>query len=368
MRKRNYAEDELAYRFEWQESEWEKDSRMRRIVVRAFNPNGNLIEVSILASDKRQKAEQIIEEMFSRWIQENDFWYLDTHFGINELTSRAYDRYSEEGEGVEDRQVQSREYKRVMKEKRQIESGLSRLLLKEKKQEREEKKKGEEAEVKLEGKKAESAELGRQLEEAREKVEGGRPGKGYKEIERKKRKSEKAVERLVGKRIKEEEKGKEKQRELEVQIRQKNEELKKIENELADTVGKESRLQALIEEQYMRLDTRKKAYMDTIRISCRNIFYGLLEVFRPMYDNYRDDHVVLRELTRSMGIVKKRDGQVIIELLPAMEFTPKVGRIVREFLQRMSERINRQFAGRHLPVQIRLIGNQSEILGAREAG
>lgn len=363
IRKRNYAEDVLVYRFMWQESEWEKDSRMRRIIVRALNPNGTLIEVSILASDKRQKTEQIIEEMFSRWIQENDFWYLGTHFGINELTSRVYERYSEEGEGHEDREVESREYKRVMKEKQQIELSLSRLLMKEKKQERRGKKKREEWEAKLEGMKAESAKLGRQLKEAEEKVESDETDKGYKEIERKKKKSEKAVEQLVAKRSKEEEKGKEKQRELAAHIGQKNEELEEIENELADTVRKESRLQALIEEQYLRIDTRKKAYMDMIRISCRNIFYGLLGVFRPLYDNYRDDHMVLRELTRSMGIVKKRDGQVIIELLPAMEFPPKVRRIVREFLQHMNERINRHFAGRYLPVQIRLVANRSEILG-----
>ena len=61
-------------------------------------------------------------------------------------------------------------------------------------------------------------------------------------------------------------------------------------------------LEALIEEQYRRLDARRKAFMDAIRLSCRNIFFCLLDIFRPMDNNYRDDHVVLRELTRSMGL------------------------------------------------------------------
>ena len=34
--------------------------------------------------------------------------------------------------------------------------------------------------------------------------------------------------------------------------------------------------------------------------------------------------MILRELTRSLGIIEKRDGVVNIQLLPAMEFQPKV--------------------------------------------
>ncbi|MBA7698563.1 hypothetical protein ES703_107241 [subsurface metagenome] len=49
-----------------------------------------------------------------------------------------------------------------------------------------------------------------------------------------------------------------------------------------------------------------------------------MDIFRPLYNNYRDDHVILRALTRSLGIIEKRDGVVNIQLLPAMEFQPKV--------------------------------------------
>jgi len=74
-------------------------------VVRARNPNGNEIEVAILASDREQRGRQIIILIFSRWLQEKDFSYLINYFGIDELTSRAYESYSSlEGE-LTDRRV-----------------------------------------------------------------------------------------------------------------------------------------------------------------------------------------------------------------------------------------------------------------------
>ena len=100
--------------------------------------------------------------------------------------------------------------------------------------------------------------------------------------------------------------------------------MENLEKSLMETVRDESRLQALIEAQYFRLDMRRKAFMDAIRLSSRNIFYCLMGIFRPLYNNYRDDHVILRELTQAMGIIEKRDGVINIQLLPAMEFQPKV--------------------------------------------
>jgi len=129
---------------------------------------------------------------------------------------------------------------------------------------------------------------------------------------------------LIAKLEKEEEAGKGKLQDLEVNIREKTVELDNLEKSLMETVRDESRLQAFTSEQYFRLDMRRKAFMDAIRLSSRNIFYCLMDIFRPLYNNYRDDHVILRALTRSLGIIEKRDGVVNIQLLPAMEFQPKV--------------------------------------------
>ena len=137
---------------------------------------------------------------------------------------------------------------------------------------------------------------------------------------------------------------------------------------MAQSVREESRLQALIDEQYMRLDTRRKAVMDAIRISCRNIFCKLAMEFRPLYNNYRDDHVIVRELTRASGIIEQREGIAHILFMPTMEFQPAARRIVRKFLTQTSQRINEHFAGRFMPIEIQLLNEDSNDLNVNQHG
>ena len=366
LRQRNYESDLLTYEFCWQESPWVRDSRFRRIVVRARNPNGNEIEVAILASDREQSGRQIITEIFSRWLQENDFSYLINHFGIDELTSRAYESYSSIENELTDRQVRSREYKALMQKKRKVESSLSRLLLNRQKQEKLIIKKGQAGVRKRKGLESEFKDLESQLEALESTYNDDSHQETNRQLERQKEKSYKALEKLIAKLEKEKEAGKGKLQDLEVDIRQKTTEMENLEKNLMETVRDESRLQALIEEQYFRLDMRRKAFMDAIRLSSRNIFYCLMDIFRPLYNNYRDDHVILRELTRSLGIIEKRDGVVNIQLMPTMEFQPKVKQIVSDFLEQMSYRINAYFDGRYLPVRIQLLEDQSELFGKRQ--
>ncbi|GAH19511.1 unnamed protein product [marine sediment metagenome] len=67
-----------------------------------------------------------------------------------------------------------------------------------------------------------------------------------------------------------------------------------------------------VKEKRQELEKLEKSFMDAIRLSSLNIFYCLMDIFRPLYNNYRDDHVILRELTRAMGIIEKRDGVINI--------------------------------------------------------
>ena len=203
-RERNHREDLLTYEFLWQESNWHRDTRFRRLVVRARNPNGNEIEVAIVASDPEQEANEIIRVMFNRWIQENDFSYLIHHFGIDELTTRGHHSYrSLEGE-LKDRQVRSREYQGLLQEKRKLETGISRLLLKQKKQEKQIKKKREEGERKREVAEQEYRDSEHQLE----KYDGWTGDDGdhtaYKELEAKRKKCRKAHETLLSRQRKQE--------------------------------------------------------------------------------------------------------------------------------------------------------------------
>jgi hypothetical protein len=64
--------------------------------------------VAVLSDDIQRAASEILRLIFCRWIQENDFKYLDKHFGINQITSYGVVRYEELADHVEDRLVRSR--------------------------------------------------------------------------------------------------------------------------------------------------------------------------------------------------------------------------------------------------------------------
>ncbi len=76
--------------------------------------------------------------------------------------------------------------------------------------------------------------------------------------------------------------------------------------------------------------------MDCVKIVTRNIFYKLLSSFRPLYDNFRDDHVVLRNLTRASGCVCFAENVVEAVLCPTMLYQPKVRKVLEEFLNQVN--------------------------------
>lgn len=358
---RNNAEDLQAYTFLWQEDPWHRDSNIRRVVVRAKNPKGNEIEVSILASDSCRDPKQIILPMFSRWLQENDFGYLIHHFGIDELTSRRFDPYDAVADELTDRQVISREYKKLMSKKKKVEAALSRSLLHRKKQEQTTQKQRQKEETQRLQRQNVLKDLKDRLRALVDSGDNISDPSAYKKLKGEIEKSHKSLDRAVARYAKDEQIRKEKRQKLDEDILQKSEELQTLQNSLSETVREESRLQALIEEQYVRLDVRRKAFMDAIRLSCRNIFWLLLNLFRPLYNNYRDDHVILRELTRSAGVIEKRENSLAVYLLPTMEFQPATKQIVDSFLREVSVKINSHFSGIHVPVCIQLMDVDTKV-------
>ena len=264
-RPRNNSRDLLTYRFEFIDRAWPKDSAIRQILVRATNPKGRTIEVSILATDPRRPALRIIELIFKRWIQENDFKDLDVHFGMLAITSYGATSYERIKELVEDHQCQSGQLKGLELLRRQQQEQLSRLLLNE--------------------------HLGR-------------------------RSSAKRRERI---------------RACTAQL-----------HELAEKIGKvqkeSSRLQSVIQDGYARLNTEAKTLMDALKILARNIYRCLLLRFRPLYDNLRDDHVILRNLIVAPAFIKIDAPEVRVQLHPSMPYPPALREIVQELL----DQLNRQ--------------------------
>ncbi len=260
---KNSSKDLKRYHFQFTDDTWPRQKKLRRLIVRATNPRGNTIEVSILANDMKRPAEELIELMFSRWLQENDFKYLDVHFGINEITSYSIISYKELTVAVNDKQIKSGAYKVLEKQRISIKQKLkTRLLLK-------------------------------------HCAKNENP------------KRQQAIEALT-------------------------KQLKSVEDEMAQTEKEVSRLSSLIENDFYKLDTLKKSLMDGIKIMARNLFYLSFQPFKDAYDNYRDDHVLFRHLTRSAGMIRETADGVDVLLLPEAKFPPKLIGIIKELLNQLN--------------------------------
>ena len=173
--------------------------------------------MSILGTDPKAPDEAVLKGMFSRWIQENDFKYLDKHFGINQITSYRTIHYQRLAQHLEDRQEKSGAAKALLKQKTQSTEALKRLLL----------------------------------------AEHAHPGQSA------------SRSAMIAR--------------LDHKLNALQLEGEQIETEC-------SRLERLIEQNYVRLDTSNKSIMDALKILARNSFYKQFEPFKEGYDNYRDDH------------------------------------------------------------------------------
>ena len=113
----------------------------------------------------------------------------------------------------------------------------------------------------------------------------------------------------------------------------------------------------LIGEGREKLDTDKKVHYDALRITARNIFYMRLWQFRKTYDNRRNDHQLLRELSTAHGHVIYREDRLVIELNPTRNYPPAQKKSVMAFLEIVSKEINERDKGKK-PVEITLVKNK----------
>lgn len=258
-RTRNHAQDKRVYRFEYLDQDWAKNPQMRQLIVRATNPQGSTVQVGILTDDRQRAAAQIIYLMFNRWTQENDFKYLDEHWGINQITSYASVAYERLKDQVEQKQIKSGEYKALEQKTAQLKTQLSKLLL----------------------------------------SQHQHP-----------RKSAKRTERIAV---------------LTQDLNQAQQAQAKAQKEV-------SRLEVLIQQQTVRLDTRNKRLLDSLKLIARNAFYQALQPFKTAYNNYRDDHELFRNLTHADGVLVESTDQVEAYLLPTVNYSPSIEKIVNKLL------------------------------------
>ena len=106
---------------------------------------------------------------------------------------------------------------------------------------------------------------------------------------------------------------------------------------MKDIPHKVSRLETLIKEEYARLNFMPKSFMDAVKINSRNIIYQLLKIFRPIWNNYRNDLLILRELIAAMGHIQENDKIIMICINPARQYSKKQKHKILLFLFEISK-------------------------------
>ena len=319
----------------WQEQKWEPFLNGRRFILRVNRASGQGAEVAIVTNHPTMPAEDVCRLMLSRFLQENDFSYLNRHVGINELTARKFDRYSAIAHQLQDRQVQSREYKNATQQKLALQEQLKQCLLT--------------LDTlpavsiaTLETQRTQLRQQADRLAEQLRRFESVEPSDtALARISRK-------VHQLTAKfRLNGEQRLAAEERQAEeAQRRRLHQQIDQVNAQLAQVARTESRLLMLIEEQYVRPNMDRKALVDAVRITARNVFCRALKEFRPYYDNYRDDHVVLRALTHAVGIVVPHPSRIDVYLLPRLDREPEEWDRITTFLQDREERIKQRFGTR----------------------
>jgi len=317
-RARNRADDLRSYHLEYWDRTWPKDERLRQIVVQATHPQGRVIQVSILTDDTKAVAIVIIGLMFGRWVQENDFKYLDKHFGINQITSYGVTGYEELRQQVGDRQVRSAEAKALLEQRRQLRARQSRLLL-----------------VQARGE-HEQGQRQRQITELEKQPDAGQAKKALARLRQGKRRWERTHAAR------------------QEQIQKLSRELAELDTQGGQAPQTESRLEGLIAEKMVRLDPEKKRLMDSLRVIARNVFYQALQPFKKAYNNYRDDHGQFRQLTQASGVLEVRPDQIVVHLMPRVNYPPRVRRILATVLEGINAQAPVLPDGSGRPLKLRL--------------
>jgi len=313
------------YSFECQESPWSRMSGIRRIIVKATNHNGDTITVSVLCSNPFMPIEDVVWLIFNRWLQENDFKYLDAHFGINQLDSRARDDFKNRMDQFKDREVDSSEYKELKKESKSASEALGRNLLKQNRKQKE-----------IETKQMDIDRL--------EAALAILPGEDLKkELTKESRKAENSLKRM-NKRL----------GELRAEQRSIEERLEKAEDKQTASLRKQSRVKQLVDGNYQLIDTRRKAYMDALRINAANIFRNVSDEFRIIYDNLRDDHHHLRTLSRSNGIITRSHSQLTVSLWLPGTLQNHIVKAMEKLTCKLTEQINSD-TGMRTELKIKLV-------------
>jgi len=229
-------------------------------------------------------VQDIVWHIFNRWLQENDFKYLNVNFGVNQLDSRAHTDFRKTADEFQDRNEATTEYKNAKKLTKTATAALAKHLLTINKKNTE-----------LKNARLEQTKISFLLSQNTE-------NKNCQSHEK-----EKKINALIDRLNKTIAELEEKQIKLE-------QDMETAERQQTEIISKDSRIKRLIEENYQLLDLKRKAYMDALRINAANIFRNLHDEYRIIRNNYRDDHYYLRMLSRCSGFVERSKEAIKVKL------------------------------------------------------
>lgn len=337
IRYRNNSKDIKTYHFECQEQVWKKNRSFRRIIVKATNPSSNCIEVSVLCNNPKMKLQEIVWAIFSRWIQENDFKTLDVHYGINQLDSRASLSIARQKYSLKDQDIDCPEFIELKQQIKACDDKLARALLKKHKKANELQKM--------------EVEITRQCTKAERAIEVIIAAIQKNKLNRKCFDNLRQFHKILDKLIKDRNNKTLACQKLQGEVQVLEEVSEKLKLQICDVIRKGSRLNLLIKQNYRTLDTRKKMYMDALRIIAANQFRLLIDEFRPEYKNFRDDHFILRMLTRSDGIIVKHQNQYKLKLWIAGSTQNYIQKAIHRLFDKISLKIKME-TGIHVKIEL----------------
>lgn len=312
IKERNNKTDTKLIKYQYQEYSWSKNSNIRQIIVRLPEKSGDgFIEVSILTDDYTRKAVEIINLILKRWLQENNFKYLIAHFGLDQITSYLFDEYKDIDvtKSIEEKQHISGVYKALTKELEKLRRKLKTVLHKR-----------YEYEIKFGLYQVLSDLIKKPTNELLIELTAELP----------RIKNEKSTNPMT-------EKQKESYKKNLQQIVELTTRYQEVTQERNETSKETSKLKELIDDSTQKLNTAPKQYMDIIKIIAYNIFNLSIEPFKELYNNYRDDHVLFRNLVRSHGNIEWDEENMFINIIPTMEIEPKVRNCFSQILAKTNE-------------------------------
>lgn len=322
MKYRNRKEDSYLYTVHFFKRPWKKEKSFAQYIILLSKPDKDPIELSVICTDFSRESQSAIEPILTRWLQEKDIGYLIS-LGINQITSYSYHTYEDIAETLMDRNIKNIEFSRMAAKKLNLKKELGILLLN--------------REFYIEKKERRLTEMKDKRSSLEKEIDSKNIGVEHKKTLIKKLKKINAkIKRapvdcektLNNNSIKQE------------PIRER---IKELDEKLNDMPKEVSRIDKLIREEYVKLNFMPKSMMDAVKIIARNIIYQLLEIFRPIWNNYRNDLVVLRELITAMGHIEETETTIIIQLNPTRQFSEKEKTKIALFCFQISNRINQHY-------------------------